>query len=108
GVVPDQVPTLSVRTEPTWGVPLIVGADVFAGALPRMRTVRVSGERALSAPKSFRATTSTRTRLPTSADVSLYELCVSPEMSKQSWPGGHRCHWIVNEIGCAPVQLPTL
>src|SRR5215510_6098015 len=63
----------------------------FGGVLA---TTAVSREPAEAEPELFDARTRTRSRLPTSADVSVYVLLVAPTMFAQLVPFvEHRRHW---------------
>jgi hypothetical protein len=69
GGVPLQVPGLAVRVCPSWAWPLIVGAEVFAGAVAVAWTTPVAAEVADALPALFVAVTWTRIVEPTSAAV---------------------------------------
>jgi hypothetical protein len=94
GCAPVHVPRLSVRTPPSFVVPVIVGAAVFLGAWPTAVTTWVAREVAWPAPELFVAVTWTRRRLPTSAVVTVYFCDVAPPIGWQfAPPAPQRCHW---------------
>src|SRR5437763_1221193 len=86
GCAPVQVPLSSVRTPPSFVVPLIAGAAVFFGACPTARTTSVGREVAWPSPEPFVAVTCTRRRLPTSAVVTVYFCEVAPLIGWQFAP----------------------
>lgn len=108
GCVPLQVPGLAVRICPSWAWPLIVGREVFAGAVADAVTTAVAAEVALALPAAFVAVTLTRIVDPTSALVKMYFGAVAPEMTLQALPLVlHRCHSRAKLVGLR-VQPPTV
>ena len=74
-------------------MPVGVGCDVAAGALPRSATTPVCVETAWALPSLFDAVTRTRIVCPTSAATRVYVSPVVPEMSLQEAPALlQRCH----------------
>ena len=89
---------MAVSVEPTAGVPVIVGGAVFGG--PACAVTRsVAFDATVVAPSEFDAVTRTRSRKPTSAVATMYELVVAPPITAQSEPSsappdvGQRTHW---------------
>ncbi len=68
--MPVQLPSSTVSTSPTSGVPEMIGSSVFAGA-PLDWTTSVAAERAFAAPSAFTAVTRTRIERPASACTSV-------------------------------------
>ena len=84
---------------PTCAVPEIVGRTVFRGA-DESEMIGLGCEFAVSLPSALDAVTSTRTVLPTSAEVSLYDFDVAPAMSAHAAPLlEQRCHWYAYAVG---------
>jgi hypothetical protein len=101
---------------PCWGVPLIGGGDVLAGAIGgggcveggAAWTTAVALDVAEAVPFLFEATTLKRNVEPTSAATGVYPVLVAPPMGEQLAPEElHRCHWYVN-VTDGPLQVPGL
>ena len=112
GVVPLQLPGAAVSPDPTTIVPLIDGADVFAGADPPGGvgssppppppsaglgpTTAVSTEALDPLPNLLVAVTTTRRRYVTSAAESAYVFVVAPVTFVQVVSDEQRRHWYAN------------
>jgi hypothetical protein len=123
GVEPLQLPGAAVSPDPTSVVPLIDGADVFAGADPlggvgspppppsagRGATTSVSNDALEPLPNLFVAVTTTRSRYVTSADVRVYVFVVAFATFVQLVSDEQRRHWYAN-WSCAPEpdHVPSL
>src|SRR5947208_17110999 len=84
GVVPDQLPFDGVSVCLTCAVPVIVGSDVFAGAVPdACATVCVGALVAEPDPSVFVAVTVTCNVEPTSACTGTYVCLVAPPIAVQ-------------------------
>src|SRR5215468_1745824 len=83
------------------------GQPVFDGGGAAAVTTAVGTVVAESLPSAFFAVTTARRVLPWSADVSVYELAVAPEMSEQlPPPWSQRRHWYEKVNGVVPFQVP--
>jgi hypothetical protein len=106
GVLPDQLPGLAVSTEPSRGVPEMVGGEVFDGAVPGPPITPVVA-RADALPSALRAVTKKMSRRPRSSGVSLYDREVAPVIVAQfATCELQRIHWYVNVTGAVPDQPP--
>src|ERR687891_322243 len=71
------------------------------------RTMPLGAEVATPAPLALRAVTSTRTRNPTSAARTPYDLPVAPGTSPHTIASrSQRCHWNAKHVGL-PVHVPS-
>src|ERR687891_1166069 len=71
------------------------------------RTMPLGAEVATPAPLALRAVTSTRTRNPTSAARTPYDLPVAPGTSPHTIASrSQRCHWNAKDVGL-PVHVPS-
>ncbi len=77
GCVPVHVPGAAVRAWSTCGVPVIVGATVFVGAVEGPTTVAVGADVASAEPTVFAPVTITRRVAPTSPATTVY-VCAVP------------------------------
>src|ERR671911_2556957 len=84
----------------------IVGRAFVIGVLGTM--MPLGAENATPAPLALRAVTWTRTRKPTSAARTPYDLPVAPATLPHTIASrSQRCHWNENEVGF-PLQVPSL
>ena len=92
GVLPVHVPSPAVSVCPSWAVPLIVGATVFAGGTAA--TAAVCALVAGVPPAALVPVTTRRIVEATSLEVSTYVELVAPAMSEQfAPPESQRSHW---------------
>lgn len=106
GALPDHVPGLAVKVDPSRGVPETVGGDVFLGAVARSRITPVDA-RASAPPSALRAVTRKMSRRPRSSAVSPCRRDVAPAIELQLASCElQRIHWYVKVIGVVPDQAP--
>src|SRR3954452_2508404 len=99
GAVPVHVPLVQVRALPTFGVPVIFGATVFAGGV----LIVVAALVAIVEPSSLPAVTRHLSCLPTSAALTTYIALAAPAIATL-----FRSHWYEYSIGAVPAQVPLL
>jgi hypothetical protein len=100
----DHEPVDADSVWPSCGVPLMVGRDVFAGgAVTDAGAAATTADAALVAdpePPAFDAVTTTRSVLPTSADVNANEAVVAPAIEAHELPlVSQRLHWYAYDVG---------
>src|ERR1700685_1054005 len=91
GVVPVQLPLLTLSALPISSRPEIAGRAVFRGAVPEIG--ELTGLVAVVEPATLLAFTTTSTLSPTYGTRRLSTDAVASEMFLQDSPGGHSCHW---------------
>jgi hypothetical protein len=105
GAAPTHVPVVPVSVCPCFGVPLMVGFTVFAGA--EIVTTPVAPDVAWPLPPTLVAVTLTRIVWLLSALASVYVLSVAPLMAAQAPPDwSQRSQRYVYVIGAVPVHVP--
>ncbi len=110
--MPVQVPGFAVSVWPAWGVPEIVGGDVFFGA-NAATTIAVAFDTATPLPSALVAVTRTRIVKPTSALRSRWLFVVAPAIAAQFDPfpfppfAGQRSHWKAKLVGLFD-QVPVV
>jgi hypothetical protein len=105
--LPFQVPWLAVSVVPDCGVPEMLGAAVFVGAVV-LETTADGAEVAWAEPSAFVAVTVERIVWPTSPDAAVYVAAVAPAIVVRDAPLAS--HWLqayAKVVGLS-FQLPLL
>ena len=92
GAAPAHVPSVVTSAWPSVGVPVTVGGTLLTGAAPETTTA-VTAEGLSEVPPASVAVATTRSVLPTSAEVGTYVVAVAPAMLAHAVPASlQRCH----------------